>query len=163
MPRSKPAKVNVARLDAIRDFNRFYMPRMGFLDRNWTKILSLTEAKILHEIYVRPATTATKIGRLVHIDHGYLSRILRKFERNAIIARKRMVRDGRQMQIMMTAKGRRIYGQWAQIARDNVMDVVQHMSEDDQHALIEAMNRIMQLIVSSDIKNPPKKSMITGG
>lgn len=128
---------------------------MGFLNHSWTRILSLSEAKVIHEIYIRPATTASEIGKLIRIDNGYLSRVLRKFERNGLIQRKRMIHDGRQRQITLTAKGRKIYDRWAKIARDNVADVVKHMSEEDQQVMIDAMQRIVQMIVSSDVKNPP--------
>ncbi len=149
MPRSTPFS---QRVDAVRDFNRFYVPRMGFLDRGWTNMMSLTEARIIHEIYIRPSITASEIIKIIAIDGGYLSRVLRKFESNGYILRKKIPRDGRQRVLSLTAKGRRAYDAWSVIARENVAHAIRHLDEAHQVEILQAMQRIRALIEAGDAR-----------
>lgn len=147
MPRTSPFN---QRVDAVRDFNRYYVPRMGFLNRNWTNMMSLTEARVIHEIYIRPSITATEIIKIIAIDGGYLSRVLRKFESNGYILRKKLPRDGRQRVLSLTPKGRRAYDAWSVIARENVADAIRNLDEEHQIEILHAMQRIRSLIEAAD-------------
>lgn len=151
------------RVDAVRDFNRFYVPRMGFLNRGWTKMMSLTEARVIHEIYIRPTVTACQIIETVDIDGGYLSRVLRKFESNGFITRKKVPYDGRQRLIALTPKGRRAYDAWSLIARENVAHAIRGLSEAEQAEMIAALQRVRDLIEAADAKSGENLRLITPG
>ena len=138
------------RITSIRDFHRFYISRVGFLDRKWASLLSLTEARILHEVYIHPATTATEIVSLIAIDGGYLSRLLRKFETAGYLVRKNAVHDKRQRVLSITPKGRKIYEAWSKIAQDNVMSMLHLMSDDEQQRMVDALEHVRELIVRAD-------------
>ena len=67
---------------AVRRFNRFYTREIGllrktFLDTDWT----LGEMRVLYELSHGEVKTASEIGRALDLDAGYLSRVLRKFEK----------------------------------------------------------------------------------
>ena len=69
-------------ISAIRDFNRLYTRQLGLLDRGFLgSKLTLTEARVLYELAQRADVTASEIATGLHLDMGYLSRILAKFQR----------------------------------------------------------------------------------
>jgi DNA-binding MarR family transcriptional regulator len=133
-------------VNAVRAFNRFYTSRMGFLNRGWDNSLSLTDARIIHEIYTHPSLTATDIARIIHMDAGFLSRSLRKMEAKGYITRRKKQKDGRQRRIAMTAKGTRIYEAWSEVACQNFAGIIGHLDGTQKNALRDAMQSITDLL-----------------
>lgn len=152
-----------AKIETIRNFNRFYVPRMGFLNRRWTSMLSLTEARIIHEIYIRPSITATDIARIVKVDAGYLSRVLQRFERDKIIVKKKVPHDARQRIITITPKGRKTYDAWGKMAEANINDVIMHMSAEEQSDMLAAMHTIARVISAADCRREKKALAVSQG
>ena len=76
------------RIAAVRGFNRFYTRQIGVLRKTFLDSpYSLGEARVLHEIASGHASTASEIGRALDLDAGYLSRVIRKFEKSGLIQR----------------------------------------------------------------------------
>ena len=55
------------------------------------------------------APTASDIGRALDLDAGYLSRVLRNFEKRGLIARTTSEEDARQSHLTLTARGRKAF------------------------------------------------------
>ncbi len=104
---AKPS-VDEAHIGAARRFNRFYTRQIGVLRRNFLDSpYSLAEARVLYEIdRGKGATTASDIGRALDLDAGYLSRLLRTFEKRGLIRRTASPHDARQSHLALTARGR---------------------------------------------------------
>lgn len=65
----------------MRDFNRYYTNVLGLLDQHILgSSYSLSEARVLHEIGRTQPCTAAALAGTLHIDAGYLSRMLKRFE-----------------------------------------------------------------------------------
>jgi DNA-binding MarR family transcriptional regulator/N-acetylglutamate synthase-like GNAT family acetyltransferase len=95
------------RIAAVRRFNRFYTQRIGVLQAAWLDSpFSLTEARVLYELKARAGTTATEIARELGLDAGYLSRILRRFEKLKLIRKETSSVDARQSFLTLTEHGR---------------------------------------------------------
>lgn len=95
------------RIAAIRRFNRFYTQKLGVLgDGLLDGPFSLTETRVLYELAYRDGLTAAVIARELSLDAGYLSRLLRGFEKAGLVARAEDPEDGRRAVLALTDKGR---------------------------------------------------------
>jgi DNA-binding MarR family transcriptional regulator/GNAT superfamily N-acetyltransferase len=85
------------RTGVVRHFNRFYTRQIGVLRKTYLDSpYSLGEMRVLYEIAQGDGVTASDIGRALDLDAGYLSRVLRNFEKRGMIARKASAKDARQ-------------------------------------------------------------------
>jgi len=77
---------DLARVEAIRRFNRFYTRRIGVLHEGLSASrFTLTESRLLWELAHRDALTASELARDLELDAGYLSRLLRSFKERGLI------------------------------------------------------------------------------
>ena len=83
---------------------------------------SLTEARVLYELAHREQVTASALAADLDLDHGYLSRILRRFGEEGLLKKARAPDDGRQSLITITAKGRKAFAPLNQGSHDQVAD-----------------------------------------
>src|SRR5205814_9750066 len=70
---------------------------------------SLTEVRVMYEIAHRPGITAAELGAELGLDRGYLSRILRRFHTQRLLARTTPAQDARRRQLRLTPLGRRVF------------------------------------------------------
>jgi DNA-binding MarR family transcriptional regulator/GNAT superfamily N-acetyltransferase len=132
--------VHVAR---VRRFSRFYTRRIGVLEQRLLgSPFSLTEARVLYELAQREATTAVAIGALLGLDAGYLSRLLRGFERQGLITRRRAAHDARQAILTLTAAGRQAFGRLDARSRDDVTAMLRELPARDRRRVTSAMTAI---------------------
>ena len=105
-----PVRQNRERVAAVRRFNRFYTRQIGVLRKNYLDSpYSLGEMRVLYELSHGEVKTATDIGRALDLDAGYLSRVLRNFEKRGLISRKTSSKDARQSELALTARGAKIF------------------------------------------------------
>ncbi|MFV0414717.1 MAG: MarR family winged helix-turn-helix transcriptional regulator, partial [Oscillospiraceae bacterium] len=91
----------------MRKFNRFYTNLLGLLNRHLPDTeFSLTEARILYEIGAATPCSASELTQRLTIDPGYLSRILKRFEKKGLALRTQSKEDGRLYFISLTALGK---------------------------------------------------------
>lgn len=135
------------RITRVREFSRFYTRKAGvlnemLLDSNF----GLTEARVMYELNNRTMPTAKELATDLDLDPAYISRLLKKIEKMGVIERRPSPHDGRQQMIMLTEKGR----QEAQMLENRSMKLfgkmIGELSEKDQHALLDAMDRITNLL-----------------
>ena len=93
--------------DSVRGFNRFYTKQIGLLRKGYLDSpFSLAEVRVLYELVHRKHSIAAEISKELDLDAGYLSRLLAKFEKGGLIARKASAADARQSHLSLTARGR---------------------------------------------------------
>src|SRR6202142_4067681 len=103
-----PGRDREQRIAAVRRFNRFYTRQIGVLRKTFLdSSYSLGEARVLYEIVSGRSQTASDIGRALDLDAGYLSRVLRNFEKRGLIQRKVSTSDARQSHLALTPRGRK--------------------------------------------------------
>jgi DNA-binding MarR family transcriptional regulator/N-acetylglutamate synthase-like GNAT family acetyltransferase len=134
-------------IEAVRRFNRFYTRRIGVLEEGLLESpFSLTEARVLYELAHRDRSTAAEIGKELGLDPGYLSRILRRFERRGLVAKEPSTTDGRQILLALGADGRAAFCWLEQAARDQIGALLAALPEGGRRRLLEAMRAIERLL-----------------
>jgi DNA-binding MarR family transcriptional regulator/N-acetylglutamate synthase-like GNAT family acetyltransferase len=139
------------RVAAVRGFNRFYTQKIGVLQEGLlSSPFALTEVRVLYELAHWPATrdppTASRLAADLGLDGGYLSRILRRFERSGLIRRKPSAADGRQNLLSLTGKGREAFAPLEARSRAEVRAMLGRLSEREQARLTAAMREIERLL-----------------
>lgn len=137
------------RVEALRAFNRFYTRKIGVLEERLLQSpFSLAEARALYELAHRKDLTATDIGRELGLDAGYLSRILKQFERKGLIERKPSAADARQSILRLTAKGRSAFAPLESKSRDVVRGILKPLSSAEQDRLLASM-RVIETVLDA--------------
>ena len=135
------------RVDAVRSFNRFYTKQIGVLREGLLgSPYSLTEVRVLYELAHRSQPTAAELGRELGLDAGYLSRLLRNFERRGLVAKARSRADGRQSLLSLTARGGKAFAPLDTRSHDEVAAMLARLSATEQSRLIDAMRTIQALL-----------------
>ena len=131
------------KVSAFRRFNRWYTRFIGVLDEEWLKGgYSLTEARVLYELSTRRASTAKEIGLALGIDPAYLSRILRKLERDSLLKRKASKRDARSAHLALTRTGKSKFEKLNALSENQGQGILTTLSPTAQTSLISAMSAI---------------------
>ncbi len=135
------------RTGAVRRFNRFYTRQIGVLRKTYLDSpYSLGEMRVLYEIAHGDGPTASDIGRALDLDAGYLSRVLRNFEKRGLITRKASAKDARQSHLTLTARGRKTFAPAEQRSQRDVTAMLGKLKPDEQTQLIVAMQTIESLL-----------------
>lgn len=135
------------KVDRIRSFNRFYTRKIGVLGEGLLhSSYSLTEVRILFEIANSDTPTAAKLIRELGLDAGYLSRILSRFVDHGLTKKIRSEQDGRQYRICLTQKGHDLFSDLDQRSRDEVADILNEHTEEEQMKLLQSMQEIEKIL-----------------
>ncbi|TIQ06484.1 MAG: winged helix-turn-helix transcriptional regulator, partial [Mesorhizobium sp.] len=138
------------RIDAVRGFNRFYTRQIGLLDEGLLKsAFSLTEARVLYELAHRDGLTATDLARDLGLDPGYLSRLLKKFEKRGLVERAATQADARRSSIALTPAGRAAFAPLNQGSHDQVAALLDRLPAQEQDRLVKAMQTVQHLLGES--------------
>jgi DNA-binding MarR family transcriptional regulator/N-acetylglutamate synthase-like GNAT family acetyltransferase len=135
------------RVRAVRQFNRFYTRRIGVLEGGLLKSpFSLTEVRVLYELSHRDRPSAAQLARELGLDAGYLSRILRGFQRRGLVAREPSKDDGRQSLLRLTERGRKTFAPLDARAREEVSVMLRGLSEPGQDRLVGSLGTVERLL-----------------
>jgi DNA-binding MarR family transcriptional regulator/GNAT superfamily N-acetyltransferase len=135
------------RVGAVRRFNRFYTRRIGVLqERAYRSPFSLAAVRVLYELAHRTTATASELVRELGLDPGYLSRILRGFERRGLVARKRSAADARERHLTLTARGRKAFAPLETRSHDEVAALLRTLTPADQARFVDALGTLERLL-----------------
>jgi DNA-binding MarR family transcriptional regulator/GNAT superfamily N-acetyltransferase len=137
------------RVEAVRGFNRFYTKQIGLLHEKLLRSpFSLTEARVIYELAHHEQTTATELVNELGLDGGYISRVLREFEKRGLMAKQPSEADGRRSILQLTGKGQAAFATIDTRSRQQVEAALKGLSTADQNRLVESMNTIARLLGS---------------
>src|SRR5918996_1599923 len=135
------------RVGDVRHFNRFWTRQIGVLREGYLESpFSLTEVRVLYELANRGETTASELGEELGLDAGYLSRILRGFEKHGLIHKRPSEADGRRRLLRLTERGREAFAPLDARSRSEIGAMLGGMSIAGQERLVKAMRAIERLL-----------------
>lgn len=142
--------VSEQRVQSIRQFNRLYTRQIGLLDEGLLKSpFSLTEVRTLYELAHRERSTAVELCKELGLDAGYLSRILRKFEKQRLIEKTVSRRDARQSLLSLTREGRKVFDPLEARSNKQVSAILRKLLPTQQENLVRAMETIESILAQS--------------
>lgn len=138
-------------IDRIRAFNRSYTQAMGLMARNYLDSgMSVTEVRVLYEVSVHPDTTARTLSDALGLDEGYLSRIIKRFERDALVVRRPSARDARQRHLSLTAPGRKLLARLGHASRADIAARLGELGPEGQASVADAVETVLAGITPID-------------
>lgn len=140
-------KSNRDQINRVRSFNRSYTRQLGLLEEGLLKSeFSLTEVRVLYELANREGLSARDLVRDLNLDGGYLSRLLKKFEKRGFLAREPAEHDARQTVLALTEKGRDAFRPLDQASHDEVAALLDRLTVGERELLIKAMSTVQRLL-----------------
>jgi DNA-binding MarR family transcriptional regulator/GNAT superfamily N-acetyltransferase len=134
---------------AFRRFNRLYTRFIGTLREGLLNTeFSLAEARVLYELATRQFPKAKEILEELEIDPGYMSRLLRKFERAGLLKRKASSEDGRFSDLALTRRGRSAFKKLNALSDQQADSILGSLPHTDRSRVIDAMRTIENLIAA---------------
>jgi DNA-binding MarR family transcriptional regulator/GNAT superfamily N-acetyltransferase len=134
-------------VETVRAFNRFYTRQIGVLGDGYLgSPFSLAQVRVLYELAHREKPPAAEIAKELGLDPGYLSRILRGFERSGLIRKTPSVRDGRQRLLSLTPQGRAAIAPLEAASRDQIAAMLGELPPVAQRRLTGAMDQIAEIL-----------------
>lgn len=143
----RPPPADQTATDAVRDFNRFYTRQLGLLDQGLLgSAFTLTEARVLYELAHRDRPTATEIARELSLDPGYLSRLLKKLERQGHLDRDRDAEDARQRPLRLTKTGQRVFERLDRASGEQISAMMAVLTPGQVGELVGSMRTVRRLL-----------------
>jgi len=145
-----------ARIAAVRRFNRFYTRQIGVLAEHLNRSpFSLAEARVLYELAHQDRTTAAALGTALGMDAGYLSRIMARFERRGLVARRRSRTDARRMPVGLTREGRAAFARLDTAAQGDVRAMLDRLPLASQRRVVDAMRAVERGLGGPEVREAP--------
>ncbi len=153
--RALPASEDLVQV--VRRFNRFHTRQIGVLQEHLLHSqFSLTEVRVLYELAHRASVTAVELCRELGLDRGYLSRMLRNFEKHGWIKTTPSPADRRRIFLSLTSKGEKTFAPLDRQSSDEVAAMLARLSALQQKDLLGAMRVIESILSPTPKLHDPK-------
>lgn len=130
-------------VQAVRKFNRFYTNILGLLDQHILESdFSLVEARILFDVKHMEDCTAKRLIESLHIDPGYLSRMIKRFVKNDLIHKVKSSEDGRIYYLYLTKKGEKTLSELEKLSNQQVFELLEGIPKEEQEGVFNSMSTI---------------------
>jgi DNA-binding MarR family transcriptional regulator/N-acetylglutamate synthase-like GNAT family acetyltransferase len=138
-------------ISEIRSFNRYYTRWVGALDRHHLGTrFSLADARVLYELANQPGLIARDIIAALGLDPGYLSRMLKRFEADGLVERRKDQADGRAAALSLTAIGEALFDELNRKAAEQIEDAIAPLDEQERERLTTAMGLVARLTAKDE-------------
>lgn len=142
-----PAAAHDDPVQTIRRFNRFYTTQIGVVNEHLVDSeFSLSEMRVLYELAHRDAPTAGALAKELGLDPGYLSRMLRAFEKLGMLSRLESKSDARQNLLSLTPHGRKAFASLEVRWQEQMVHLLERIRPTDRKRLVEAMHTIEEIL-----------------
>src|SRR5215468_2865254 len=142
---------SMSNVAAVRSFNRFYTRQIGLLNQGlYDSRFSLTEVRVLYELTHRKSPSAAELGKDLHLDAGYLSRMLGRFQKQGLIRRSTSNEDNRRSLLSLTQRGQKEFSLLDQRSSQEIDAMLKPLAAGDRQRLVHAMGEIKTLLEVPD-------------
>ncbi|PRZ05736.1 MarR family transcriptional regulator with acetyltransferase activity [Isoptericola sp. CG 20/1183] len=139
-------------VEVVRRFNRSYTQRIGVLDDSFLGLgMPLGTARLLYEIGVQAGTTRDLRARL-QLDSGYLSRLLRRLESDALVSVEPDPDDRRRRRVDLTPAGRRAWDELERRSGERARHLVAPLTERQRDRLAAALAEADLLVRAATVE-----------
>jgi DNA-binding MarR family transcriptional regulator/GNAT superfamily N-acetyltransferase len=139
-------------IDEVRRFNRTVTQQAGALnDAFLARDRPLGQARLLWEIGPDGSDVKTLRARL-HLDSGYLSRLLRALEHDKLVATSPSETDGRIRTVRLTTRGLAERNELDRLSDDAATATLAPLSAAQRTRLVEAMAEVERLLRASSVQ-----------
>lgn len=140
-------------IQTIREFNRFYTKIIGITNNHiLNSKYSLTEVRVMFEIYHNPEITAREIKNIIEVDEGYLSRLIKKLEKQDIVEKEKDKSDSRVSTLKLSKNGKNIFLKLNQKSSEGVEELIGHLNLEEQEKLMKHFQEI-KVLLTKKVKN----------
>ena len=127
----------------IRGFNRFYTSILGLLNQHILHSgYSLTESRVIFEISKTECCTANQLCTVLDIDRSYMSRMMKRFEREGLIVRRANGQAGRNIEIRLTEKGNKVFQELNNRSNEQIQSILAKLGQEERKDLIHAIRTV---------------------
>lgn len=124
-------------------FSNMFIRKHSLLQKHLVGLgLSLSEAKILHALAGGEVLNCSALREKLQLDAGYLSRMLKGFEKSDLIHKRASQTDRRNVGIVLTAKGKKLQTQLEAMAREEIGQWLTGVSDAKRLHMVRAMQLI---------------------
>ena len=135
-------------VENIRQFTRFYSHFFGLYNNSFLENkFSLTEARVFFEIGRDNEKTSKELLDILKLDPGYLSRIIKSFEKKGYLSRKPCSKDGRRHYIILNEKGKEIRNRLDQATNKQIEEIIEGLSVEKKKLVCLKMNEIEKILI----------------
>ena len=128
---------------AMRRFTRFFTRQLKVIEpKHLHTAFSLPEARVVYELAQRSPLSPGQLAKDLDIDAGQLSRLLQTLEQREVITRNPVAADKRQIDITLTAKGRKAFAELNARTEAIVREQLTALDHAGRARVIGAMARI---------------------
>ncbi len=134
----------------IRAFNRFYTRVLGLLDKYiLNSQYTLPEVRILYELATHENLTASDLIETLHIDKGYLSRIILDLRLKKLVESKRSEQDARSLVLSLTKLGRKEFKILNKSSDLQLASILKKLNNAECDKLVRNMNEIIVVLAKT--------------
>ncbi|MCG7376675.1 helix-turn-helix domain-containing GNAT family N-acetyltransferase [Paenibacillus sp. ACRSA] len=127
----------------IRRFNRYYTKVLGLLDKHLLDSeFSLSEVRVLYEIGQSKECKASMLIEQLGLDPGYLSRMLKRFEKLGLTHRVQSKEDGRASFLYLTDLGEETLTHLNELSDEQISNMIIEFSEQSRLSIAKSMTTI---------------------
>lgn len=142
--------MNAQHIQEIRAFNRFYTNVIGLLDRHiLDSNYSLPEVRILFELYHNSNLSPTDIIAQIDIDKSYLSRILKKLEKEKLLSKVSSKDDKRAVVLQLSPKGKKEFEALDKASAKQIATLFENLTDKECDELVRKITGIQKLLNKS--------------
>jgi len=139
--------MDLKQIKKIRSFNRFYTNVLGLLDKYLLNSqYTLTEVRIMFEIYNNKNITAKELTTILKFDKGYLSRVLTKLSKLNLIIKSISDKDKRHSYLELTKTGIIELEKLNNASNSQISAIIKNIEADKLKELVKHMSSIEKIL-----------------